>query len=354
MKLVKRLTPLVTLLLIAFILFARAAATTTGTKYKSAGGPLNAVAMDRSLVAYDVGNAVLLNGRGNQVLVWNVLTGKTTKLSGKITDQADTTSTGHGVRELAIAGQRVAWIINQGGNTESDDYLYTSLLSKPKEQKVASALRTGDVMGVLTGNWIGGLVGSDSLLAVNRWATDATGTVTTTGLYAIGANNLRRIASGSSTLLAQSADAGRIAVLRTDGSVGLYSAAGRLLWTATPPSAQQVALQGNYLVILTKTQTLAVYNSHTGSLLKTLPVHGRSPTNLDVQANLAIYTVARELHVVYLKTGKDRVLATMSHGMKFAQIESPGVVYAGNLRQGTKSLGTLTYLPYARAAAAVS
>jgi len=124
---------------------------------------------------------------------------------------------------------------------------------------------------------------SESLLAVNRWATDATGTVTTAGLSVIGAYNLRRVASGSPTLLAQSADAGRIAVLRTDGSVGLYSVAGELLWTVTPPSAQQVALQGNYLVVLTKTRTLAVYNSHTGSLLKTLPIRGRSPQNLDVQ-----------------------------------------------------------------------
>jgi hypothetical protein len=357
MKLVKRLAPVFTLPLIAFLLFASAAATTTGTTYKSAGGRLNAIAMDGARVAYDVGNAVFPNGRGNKVVVWNVLTGKTTKVSGRITDQADTTSTGHGVRELAIAGQRVAWIVNQGGNSESDDYLYTSLLAKPTEQKLASALRTGEVMGVLTGNWIGGLVGSDSLLAVNRWATDATGTVTTAGLYAISPNkNVKRVASGSSTLLAQTADAGRIAVLRSDGSVGLYSAAGTLLWTVTPTSAQQVALQGNYLVVLTKTRTLAIYNSNTGSLLKTLPVRGSrvSAQNLEVQANLAIYTVARELHVVHLKSGKDRVLATMSHGIKFAQIEAPGVVYAGNLRQGTTYLGTLTYLPFARVAAAVS
>jgi hypothetical protein len=65
-----------------------------------------------------------------------------------------------------------------------------------------------------------------------------------------------------------------------------------------------------------------------------------------VQANVAIYTAGRELHVVHLKTGKDSVLATMSHGITFApmfaQIEAPGVVYAGNVRQGTKIRGTLT------------
>ena len=354
MNLVKRLAPVFALPLVAFFLFASAAATTTSTTHKSAGGKLNAVAMDGALVAYDIGNAFSPSGPGNKVLVWNVLTGKTTKLSGRITDQADGTSTGHGVRELAIAGQRVVWIINQGGNTESGDYLFTAAVAKPTEKRLVSVRRTGDVMGVLTGSWIGGLVGSENLLAVNRWATDATGTVTRVGLSLIGAYNLRRIATDSSTMLAQSADAGRIAVLRSDGSVGLYSAAGSLLWTVTPSSAQQVAVQGNYLVVLTKTRTLAVYNSRTGSLLKTLPVRGRSPQNLDVQANVAVYTVGRELHVVHLKTGKDRGLATMSHGIKFAQIEASGVVYAGNVRQGTKTLGTLTYVPFARVAAAVS
>jgi hypothetical protein len=354
MKLVTRLGPFLTLPLIAFFLFASAAATTTGPTYKAAGGRLNVVAMDGARVAYDIGNPVSPSGRGNKVLVWNVLTGKTTKVSGRITDQADGTSTGRGVRELAIAGQRVAWIINQGGNTESDDYLYTSSLAKPTEKKLVSARRTGEAMGVLKGSWIGGLVGSESLLAVNRWATDATGTVTTVGLSVIGPYNLTRIATDSSMLLAQSVDAGRIAVLRRDGSVGLYSASGSLLRAVTPPSVQQVALQGNNLVVLTKTRALAVYNATTGSLLKTLPVQGRSPQNLDVQANVAIYAVGRELHVVQLKSGKDRVLATMSHGIKFAQIEAPGVAYGGNARQGTKYLGTLAYLPFARVAAAVS
>ena len=142
-------------------------------------------------------------------------------------------------------------------------------------------------------------------------------------------------------------------MLRSDGSVGLYSAAGRSLWTATPTTAQQVAVQGNYLVVLTKTRTPAVYNSHTGSLLKTLPVRGRSPQNLDVQANVAIYTVERELHVVHLKTGKDRVLATMSQGIKLRDR-----AVRRRLRRkcptGTKMLGMLTYVPFARVAAAVS
>jgi hypothetical protein len=85
-----------------------------------------------------------------------------------------------------------------------------------------------------------------------------------------------------------------------------------------------------------------VYDSHTGSLVKTLRVRGRSPQNVEVQANLAVYTVARELHVVHLMT------------IEFAEIEAPGVVYAGNVRRGTRLLGALTYVPFAHAPAVVS
>ena len=139
---------------------------------------------------------------------------------------------------------------------------------------------------------VGGLVGYENLLAVNRWATDATGTVTTTGLYSLGANNLVPIASGSSTLLR-----------RRPTRDASWSCAPTGAWVCTPrpeasravtpASPQQVALQGNYLVVLTKARTLAVFDSRTGSLLKTLPVRGLAPRNLDVQANLAVYTVGR-------------------------------------------------------------
>ena len=69
MKLGKRFAPAFMLTLAIFLLAASAAATTTRTTYKSAGGKLNAVAMDGSRVAYDVGNPVSPSGRGNKVLV---------------------------------------------------------------------------------------------------------------------------------------------------------------------------------------------------------------------------------------------------------------------------------------------
>jgi hypothetical protein len=200
---------------------AAAGATSTAPRVRTqqAGGPVNALAFGGPLVAYDVGNAKIQHGSGNRVLVWNVVTGKTTKVSGRFTDSADITSTGRGVRELAIAGTRVAWIVNWGGNTESDDYLYASTAVKPSERRLASATRLGEPP--VHGKWIGGLVGSGNLVAVNSWTTAADRSVATAGLYTLGAKTLRSVVAGPSTLEAAAADGGRIVVVRTDGTLAL-------------------------------------------------------------------------------------------------------------------------------------
>ena len=101
------------------------------------------------------------------------LTGATTAMSGKRHLRRRQLEHRSGVRELAVAGPRAAWIVNQGGNSESDDYLYTSSFPRPKERKLASAIRTGEVSGVpicggthaggLAGTWIGCLVGNGGL-----------------------------------------------------------------------------------------------------------------------------------------------------------------------------------------------
>ena len=136
-------------------------------KTRSTHGRIEALAMDGSRIAYDIA-AGLGPKACNAVFVWNVVRNATTRVSGRETCGADTTSTGAGVRELALAGGRAAWIVNKGGNSESDDYLYTSTVTRSGERIVAAARRNGSVDGVLTGNWIGGLVGSGSVLEIGR------------------------------------------------------------------------------------------------------------------------------------------------------------------------------------------
>lgn len=336
------------------------AASATGTpsnhtpKVRRVQGRVEALAMDGNRIAYDVDPQSAPNQ--NKVLVWNVHTGRTTKVSGNQTRHADSTSTGSGVFQLAVAGSRVAWLVNLGGNTEGDDYLFTSSVTKPKERKIATSFRFGDncpgrTQSNCAGKWLGGLVGSGKLMALNRWTTDATGSVIQGELDVLGGSGMKKVASGTSTVEATSADGGRVAVLRTDGTVGLYSSAGKLLRTVTPSSARAIALSGRNLVVLTKTRTLQLYNTETGNRRKTFSVPGTKPGNLDVQGNIAIYTTGSTVHALNLSSRKARIIGTLRGGIGLARIANAGLAYTSN-RYYPKG-ATLVFVPFARIAAAV-
>lgn len=321
---------------VALALAAGAAGAPAPAKVRPAAGPIESLAMDGPLIAYDVrGDLAPGVGRCNKVYAWNVAAGSVTTASGKGTCQADITSTGAGVAELAIAGSRVAWIVNQGGNSEKSDELYTALLPRPKERKLAAAVRTGggDSGEPWVGGWVDGLAGSGSLLAVNHWRTAAGGVVDAARLRTI-TSGLRTLASGPQTLRVASTDGARIAVLRQDGSVALYSSSGALLRRVEPAAPEEVALGGGYLAVLTKANAIEVYSASTGKRLFTRhPAKGAA--SLDVEGGLAVYAAPkpggqqlRTVHVLRLATGKDTVLTTQARTIVGVQVEAPGVAYA--------------------------
>jgi hypothetical protein len=308
--------------------------------------------MDGSRVAYDVAGEYGSRHPCNEIYVWNVDRKTTTRVSGRRTCGADNTSTGSGVRELALAGDRVAWIVNQGGNSESGDYLYMTSVARPHERVLASAFRTGSVDGILTGNWLGGLVGSRSFLGVDHWATDTSGSVSSARLQRIGAR-LSDLARGTGTMLAKSADGKLVAVLREDGSVGVYSTGGQLLRTVTPTKrATEVAVRGDYLAVLTTADTLEVYNSHSGRRLHTWRV-ARGARSLDVSSGFATYAAPflsggyARVHIRRLKSGRDRVLVTTPTQLVGVRLEPRGLVYAFN-RIAPGQPGTVVFVPMAR------
>jgi len=321
-----------------------------------------ALAIDGDRVAYDASSWLSAKPAPNKVIVWNVRTGQTLKVSGQKTTAADSSSTGAGVFQLALAGSRMAWLMNEGGNLEGDDYLFTSSLTKPKERQVASEIRQGASCpgrsaSNCAGKWLGGLVGSENLIAANRWTTDATGAVTAGELDLLSGTRLKRIATGANTVQAAVADEKRVAVLHADGSVALYSTGGKLLLTVhTPPNTVAVALQGKSLVVATKTRQLELYNAQTGSLRKTFSAGGsKQPRNLDVQGNIAIYTTGTSgvLHAVNLSSGEDRTIAEPHGGVYLAQMDSAGLAYTDNGFERNFGKATLVFLPLARIKAAV-
>ena len=310
---------------------------------KSTPGRIEALAMDGSRIAYDVAAGVGPNARCNAVFVWKVARNTTTRVSGRQTCAADSTSTGAGVRELALAGGRAAWIVNQGGNSESGDYLYASTVARPGEHVLATAFRTGDTSGILTGNWLGGLVGAGSFLALDHWATDSRGAVTTANLRRIG-SQLADLAAGTETMTARSTDGRQVAILRADGTVGLYSTRGALLRTVTPSSATEVAVRGDYLAVLTRTRTLEVFNSHSGRRLRSWHV-AAGAAHLDVAAGLASYATGRRVRVVKLSTGHSIFAARANGTVSAAQLEPAGLAYA--FGRGDRP-GTIVFVPMKR------
>jgi hypothetical protein len=333
--------PLALAALALLIALPASAAPGPAAKTKNTAGWIESLAMDGPRVAYAVEGS---GGGCTKVVVWNVLTGSAALASGQATCAADSTSTGGGVTQIAIAGTRLAWVVNQGGNTESSDSLYTASLPAPKERLLVSTVRTGDVDGTLTGGWIGGLVGSGDRIAVNRWTTNESGEVQTGTLQRVGAG-LSTVSSGTTALHAQTLDLRRVAVLRASGDVAVYDIdSGGLYVTVKPSSARQVALRNDYIVVLTRTNSIEIYNSHSGAFIRKWPV-AAGASRLDVHSGIVVYPVGRTVHALRLSDGSDAIVATAPRAVEGLAIERPGIVYAYNTVKGVKDVGNLAFVP---------
>ena len=339
-------------------LTASAAGTTKqhASKVRHFQGRILALAMDGSRIAYGIEPG----STKNRVVVWNVRSGRAVKVSGPQTAQTGDSSTGSGLFGLAIAGTRVAWLANVGGNVEGDDYLFASSATNPKERKVASVQRTGDACtggppqtnAGCAGNWLLGLVGSGNVIALTRWTTGAEPVATSSANLLVLGKKLAPVTTDTPPFLSLDTDAGRIAALRSLQDVTLYSQSGKLLQTVHPSSAAAVALSGHNLAVLNTSRTIELFDTQTGALRKTFAARGtKQPRNLDVQGNIAIYTTGSAVHAVNLSSGKDRVVAEHRGGPLFARIDGAGLVHASNGYAPGK--GTIVFVPFAQVAAAV-
>ena len=133
--------------------------------------------------------------------------------------------------------------------------------------------------------------------------------------------------SGPAPLTARSTDGRQVAVLRSDETVGLYSTHGTLLRTVRPNSAVEVALRGDFLLVLTKSGTVDVFNSHSGRKLRTWRV-AAGAAQLDVAAGLAAYAAGSHVHVVRLATGKSVFGTNARAPVSAVQLEPAGLAYA--------------------------
>jgi hypothetical protein len=365
----KRLSSWLPLLALPFLLVLAVSATATGTptwKLKHASGPITALAMDGPCVVYSTD--------GNGVYVWSVHSGASSRVRG------GSRSDNPLVQEVAIAGRRVAWITRSvsGNSEETGERLYTATVTGAENQQLGHAYRihefslTGQPQ-LWHGNWITGLVGSGKVLAVSRWTEtplpDWSGTTISNARISLisARSGLRPIVAGEQAIVSRSADAGRVAVLRANGSVGIYSAAGALLNQITPTSAQEIALSGVRLVVLTKAKTLEVYNPRTGALTQTWPIKTRHAYlqvgHLQAYGRIAAFSVdprysSRNLRILDLKTGKSITLPRQPRSpWNDADVGAFGLVYAVNSYPnygGHHPSGTLVFLSTARVLADIA
>ena len=356
----RRLTITIAAPLLLVLVVAASATNPPTHTLKHVNRPIAAVAMDGSRIAYVTD--------GTAVQVWNVQSGRTVRLrdgSGQYVEHPM-------IPEVAIAGTRVAWITLDvtGNSQETWARLYTKSLTTGTRlaQRVTAAYRSDGYderadAELWKGDWLTGLVGSGDLLAVSRWTTKPSAdfsdvTVSNARLSLIDPRRplLRVIAAGEQAIVSASADGSRIAVLRRDDSVGIYSSSGTLLKQITPSTAREIAYGGGRLVVLTDTNTLEVYDSQKGRLLHTWPIHKKAvssqPGNLRAYRRIAVYfadtrAVTQNMYLIDLATGKTLVLPTGEHswGTPGAAVGQLGLAYSVNTY---RSGGTLIFLPTAR------
>lgn len=340
---------------LVLLLGVQAATAKTPGTVKQTRSPITTLAMDGSRVAY---------ASGGKVYVWNWATGTTTLVQGTYNKHT---------AEIAIAGRRLAWITRSvvGNSQQTTESLFAGSVGT-RGRLLASGRHylTDWENHVWYGRWIAGTVGSGSTLAVSSWWSRSDGTCTAQRLSLVTPTGLRQISTGPGAIMSASADGGHIAVLRSDEAwpqygptpavtVGIYSTSGKLLREITPSSADEVALSGSKLVVLTETKMLEVYDWTTGKLVHTWPVATTEPRqagHLAAAGQLAVYAGGpgvRKLHVIRLATGKDVVVATgkgSGYWNHDAAMSSHGLVYAVNY----STHGKLVFVPMAKLLAKVS
>jgi hypothetical protein len=362
----------------------------------AAGRPIGGLALDGTEAAF--AKAVPSTDCTEQrVYRWNLATGGTSRVSGaKTCALASSTSTGAGIFTIGLAGSHnAAWLYNYGGNSISGERLFSTTAKPGKDTVLATAYRR-----YFKGSWIGGLVSDadGSRLTYATWSTGATGSnsatsaksargprgpngpigptsatgvVTESALWRISGSTTYRIAKGSGAVIAASGDAGRIALLRSDGSAAIYGTAGnfvRKIVGADFPcipgqpgparcAGEAIALTGNLVAVLAdpnpwgQAGSIKVYDRTSGKLLHTWP--NITAWTFDAYAGIAIYGTDFDLHAIDLRTGKNTVVAETSYTIGGARFDKAGLLYYfnGPWSETNGQNGQLVFVPFKTIAA---
>jgi hypothetical protein len=300
----------------------------------------------------------------DRVVVWAESTGAFT--SFKSQSHCPDGGVAGSLTEVALAGDRVAWVDSVGGNL-LDVVLHVAPAAGGKATTVALAENHMGADDANDGDWLGSLVGHGSLLVYNSWSLctavppgwewgapkcDQPGNTPRPALRRFN-QALLKVVGARSVLLrkapqaiwAVSVDGSRIAT-QNGSSVTLFSATGAILKTLKLPAGPVagVRLEGSRLVAL-QGPKLEVYSTDSGQLVRTIPASSAKATLRDLGSGLAVYVDGLEVHVVRVADGKNAVYRG-TRGPVDAQLEPQGLFYSYSV--AGKARGRIVFVPLPR------
>jgi hypothetical protein len=247
-----------------------------------------------------------------------------------------------GREELALAGNRVAWV--------SEDY---SMIWRLLEVATPGAkpVDVDDADAKADGGWIGNLTGAGKLLVYTklRWINSGDiGRAEDPALWRVDGTRRTRIVSGDDAFDVVDVDAGRIAVLRQDGRLVILDRDGRRLsaFRLGRNGTPDVRLTGQLVVVLRGT-TIEIRDAAGGAVRRRWPTApSEAPLKLeDARGEFAVYTAGIAIHVLRLSDGRDRRLEIADEESPVhTELERNGLFYSYNTPVGAKH-GRVAFVP---------
>jgi Tol biopolymer transport system component len=233
---------------------------------------------------------------------------------------SETNGFGNDIHDLALAGDRLAYISGFAAN-EIHAMLMLATLEGGTEGVGIAESETSRGYPTALGDVVGG---GSALVYGSRGS--AVFSPTPESIWRIDGTTPVQITHGPDDLQPLAVDRGRIVARRADGSLELLDLDGGLLRTLDVPSLG-AALASDDLVVLVRGE-LRDYSASTGELLYawSLPdVSGPGGLMLeDAARGVAVYTLDGVVHLLRLRDGEDRTVP----GATAAELTDAGLFYA--------------------------
>ncbi|MGN6430812.1 MAG: FG-GAP repeat domain-containing protein, partial [Gaiellaceae bacterium] len=265
--------------------------------------------------------------------------------------------------ELAVGGNRVAWVEGLGcGNLSCDEGVFVSKLSGGRRREIDEAENDcGAGPCDPTGVFIAQLLGGGPLIAWNDWtvecAADCDAGVDDVATFAITSQSLNRIYGGRARTVRTDRAAhpllavggGRLA-LELGAKVVVLKPNGVRVATVPAPGLESVALAPTELAVAGRT-SLDVYDPANGDLRKTIPLGASAALQLaGITPRLALLRGPHALVLVRLGDGSlisFPLKAAAATRLVDAKLTAAGLFYAYNVPRA-KAKGRVVFEPTSR------